>query len=311
MQDELKLPDLKPKSNQTFDEIEIKYNNISMTGPESLRHNRRTMLQALKRMAASGELNKLHTIPGFKDPMRLITPINSDRRYRQWTEVKKPSSNAVVFYARDGSGSMGDDKCEIVSDMAWWVDAWIRRFYKRVESRYIWHDTEAEIVSQNKFYNYRHGGGTTCSSALKKIYSQISGPESPFPPDKWNIYILYFTDGDNWGQDNQVFNKIIKEKFPPHIVNMFGVTQILSWRYEDSLKHAVDKAKHAENVRTTAITPAEQPDMPNGMANYYYGAPELSEDSRNQQIMKAIKDLLGNPAKVSAEGKAAIKKAAV
>ena len=42
MQDELELPNLKRKTNETFEEIIIKYNNISLMGPESLRHNRRT-----------------------------------------------------------------------------------------------------------------------------------------------------------------------------------------------------------------------------------------------------------------------------
>ena len=49
MQGELELPNLKPKVSDTFDEVKIKYNNISLVGPESLRHNRRTFLEALKR----------------------------------------------------------------------------------------------------------------------------------------------------------------------------------------------------------------------------------------------------------------------
>ena len=98
---------------------------------------------------------------------------------------------------------MSEYKCDIVSDMAWWVDAWIRRFYKRVERCYIWHDTKAKEVDEETFYNYRYGGGTTCSSALKLITKQF---ENRYPPDKWNIYILYFSDGDNWGDDNQKFS---------------------------------------------------------------------------------------------------------
>ena len=98
LQDELELPDLKPKPNQTYDEIKIKYNDISLQGPESLRHNRRTMQQAMKRMAASGELEKLHAIPGMKEPVKMIMPINSDRRYRRYKEIKVPSSNAVNIF---------------------------------------------------------------------------------------------------------------------------------------------------------------------------------------------------------------------
>ena len=132
LQDELELPDLKPKQDNVFEDIKIKYNNISLVGPESLRHTRRTMLTALKRMCSTGEINQLHHIPGYTDPVKLITPINSDKRYRQYKEIKYPSTNACIIYARDGSASMDAAKCEIVSDMAWWIDVWIKRFYKNV-----------------------------------------------------------------------------------------------------------------------------------------------------------------------------------
>jgi len=296
LQDELHLPDLKPKPNQTYDEIKIKYNDIALQGPESLRHNRRTMLQALKRMSASGEVEKEHCIPGFSQPVRLITPINSDRRYRQYNEIRVPSSNAVIFFARDGSGSMDDYKCDIVSDMAWWIDIWIRRFYKRVERCYVWHDTEAEEVDEKRFYNYRYGGGTICSSALKTISHQL---ENRFPPEKWNIYIIYFSDGENWYGDNEKFNEMISNHFPPNVVNFIGITQILAWQYNDSLKAAVDRFGHEENVKTTSIGPKDEPDMSGRTALGFYGTPQLSEEERDMQIKKAIIDLLGTEAKMT------------
>jgi len=96
LQDELHLPNLKPKPNETFDDIKIKYNNISLIGPESLRHNRRTMLQALKRQCGDGSIEDLHEIPGFVEKIPLIIPINQDKRYRQYNEIKIPSSNAYL-----------------------------------------------------------------------------------------------------------------------------------------------------------------------------------------------------------------------
>ena len=249
LQETLELPDLEPKPNETFEEEHIKYNDISLTGPESLRHNRRTMLQALKRMSSSGEINKLHNIPGFDIPVKMITPINSDKRYRQYKIIKKPSSNAVIFFARDGSGSMDQKKCDVVSDMCWWMDIWIRRFYKRVETCYIWHDTIAQEVDQNKFYKYRYGGGTTCSSALNLIHEQFA---NRFPPDKWNIYVFYFTDGEN-GENNENFTNILKEKFPKEIVNLVGITQIMPWEYNNSLKKYIDENYSSTNLKTTQV----------------------------------------------------------
>lgn len=286
LQEELHLPDLRPKPNQTFEETIIKYNDISKQGPESLRHNRRTWRQSLKRLCASGEIDKLYEIPGYSDPMKLITPINDDRRYRQYTEIQVPSSNAVIFFARDGSGSMDQTKCDIVSDMAWWIDLWIRKFYKRVERMYVWHDTQAEEVDENKFYKYRYGGGTTCSSALKLISKQL---ENRFTPDKWNVYVFYFTDGENWGGDNKVFCETIKEKLSPNIVNFVGITQILSWIDEGSLKHYVDNAigqqsvLRLDNLKTTSIISEDK--------KGYYST--ISDEARDLQIKKAIIELLG------------------
>jgi hypothetical protein len=278
MENELRLPPLKPRQNDVLQEEKIKYNSISLLGPESLRHNRRTMMQAMKRQSATGDINKLWTPPGFSVPVKMITPINQDKRYRQYKVIKKPSSNAVVFFARDGSGSMDQYKCDIVSDIAWWIDIWIKRFYERVERCYVWHDTVASEVDENKFYKYRYGGGTICSSALKLISSQL---ETRFPINKWNFYIFYFTDGENDFNDNSEFVKVIKESFPDNVVNFIGITQIMS-AYNNSLKEYVDtNLKGTKNIKTTAV----------GESNNWYNT--LSQEERDKQVKNAILDLLG------------------
>jgi uncharacterized sporulation protein YeaH/YhbH (DUF444 family) len=283
LQDELELPDLKPKQDNTFEDIKIKYNNISLVGPESLRHTRRTMLTALKRMCSTGEANQLHEVPGCKDPIKLILPINSDKRYRQYKEIKTPSTNAIIIYARDGSASMDTMKCEIVSDMAWWIDIWIRKFYKRVERLFVWHDTVAQEVDEKKFYTYRFGGGTMCSSALKLIAKQF---ENRFPQNKWNIYLFYFTDGENMTNDNEEFVACLKKEFPEHLINFVGITQIFAHDYRGSVVEAIESAKQdgelSEYVKTTCIE--------NTSSN-------LSGETRDEAVLKAIKELLGKKEK--------------
>lgn len=279
LQEQLKLPDLKPKPSQIFEEIKIKYNDIALTGPESLRHNARTLKQALKRQCATGQMDELVEIPGCATPMRLITPINSDKRYRQYKEIKLPASNAVIFFARDGSASMDEERCDIASDIAWWLDAWIRRFYKKVERCYIWHDVAAQEVDEKKFYNYRYGGGTTCSSAMKLISKQL---ENRYDPNKWNIYVFYFTDGENSYGDNPVFCDLIKEKLNHQIVNFVGITQILARGGFDTLKSYVDQnIGNLENICTTEVV----------SSGLWY---ELSDDDRAEQIRKVIMKLLGS-----------------
>jgi uncharacterized protein len=280
MQDELDLPDMKPKPSDTYEEVIKRYNNISLVGPESLRHNARTLKQALKRQCSDGSIHKLHDIPGFANPVRLITPINSDKRYRQFNEIKIPSSSAVIFFARDGSASMDQYKCDIVSDMSWWIDVWIRKFYEKVERVYVWHDTEAKEVDERKFYRYRYGGGTTCSTALKLISGMF---ENRYNPLKWNIYLFYFTDGENWDGDNDVFCKCLEKDFPPEVVNMVGITQILPWRYENSLKKHVDDNCKGNNVRTTSVGSA--------------GTSPANEEERDKAIRAGITELLGRDEK--------------
>lgn len=280
IQDELELPDLKPKDNGTFEDVKIKYNNISLVGPDSLRHTRRTMLQALKRLCSTGEINNLYEIPGFKDKVKLLTPINSDKRFRQYKEIKTPSSNALIIYARDGSGSMDALKCDIVSDMCWWIDVWIKRFYKRVEKMFVWHDSNAMEVDEEKFYRYRMGGGTACSSAFKLISQQF---ENKFKPNNWNIYVFYFTDGDNWGEDNSVLIDVINKNFKSDSVNLLGVTQIYSYDKNNSVKKQLDDAVLESKIKNVNLKTYDIVSSDND-----------NDESRNNQILDAIKFILGS-----------------
>jgi uncharacterized sporulation protein YeaH/YhbH (DUF444 family) len=230
--------------------------------------------------------------PGFADPVQAINVINSDKRYRQYKIIEEPSSNAAIFFARDWSGSMDQYKCDIVSDMAWWIELFISREYKRVERVYVGHDTIAEECDQKKFYNYRYGGGTNCSSAFQFIGKQF---ENRFPPNQWNIYVLYFTDGDNWNDDNENLVKTLKENFGPNVANLVGITQVMSWRYENSVKHRIDQelkkgGLDKEVIRTTYVGKEEA--STNSTYGWGGGTP-LTEEQRDEQIKRAIGDILG------------------
>ena len=136
-------------------------------------------------------------------------------------------------------------------------------------------------MDEEKFYNYRFGGGTTCSSALKFIAKQF---ENRYNPHKWNIYVFYFTDGDNWSEDNKVFIDTLRESFPENLVNMVGITQIMPWNYTNSVKHVVDQAVQSGDVDKRNVRTAEIGS--NGS--------DFTEEMRNEQIMEAIKTLMGS-----------------
>lgn len=214
--EELELPNIQPRSNAKFEEIKNVYRGIRRRGPESLRHNKRTYKEALKRQISTGEYN-----PG--NPK--IIPYRDDRRYKSYKPERLPNHKAVIIYMMDVSGSMGNEQKEIVRLESFWIDAWLRKQYKGIETRYIVHDAVAREVDQDTFYHTRESGGTIISSAYKLCQKII---ETDYDPLEWNIYPFHFSDGDNWSaNDTQECLKLL-ESFYFKIANAFCYGQVES-----------------------------------------------------------------------------------
>jgi uncharacterized sporulation protein YeaH/YhbH (DUF444 family) len=289
MKEELQLPDMKPKANQTFEDIRIIYNGISKIGPNSLLHKTRTMKQCMKRLAALGQLDKKVLLPGYTTPVPLLAPINDDKRYRQYNEIRIPTSNAVLFFMRDGSGSMDQYKTDIVSDICWWIELYIKKYYKKTECVHIWHDTEAKEVSAKHFYELRYGGGTYCTSAVK-LMSKIV--KNRYNPIKWNVYGFYFGDGESFGTDNQEFVKVLKNPLGPNVVNMFGQVEILHYAgFGESLKAYLDKHISKGTIPHVRNASIDRPE------NAGWHEVFADEEKRDEEIKRVIKLLLGKDAK--------------
>ena len=155
---------------------------------------KRTHLQALKRQIASGEYNP-------NDPMICIE--KDDTRYRSWKTKDIPESSAVVMYLMDVSGSMSDRHKSIARKIASWTDVWLRANYKGLESRYIIHDSVAAEVDEETFYKTTTSGGTNIVSGYIEAQKII---KQSYDPADWNIYLFQFSDGDNWGNNEDEFN---------------------------------------------------------------------------------------------------------
>ncbi len=214
--EELSLPNIEPKGVEQIDDVKYKYTGINTTGPDSLRHFKRTYKQALKRTIAQGKYDT-------KNP--IVVPNRQDRRYRTWKEIEEPRANAVIIYMMDVSGSMGDEQKEIVRIESFWIDTWLRSQYKGIESRYIIHDAMAKEVDRDTFFHTRESGGTMISSAYKLCWNMI---EDEYPQSQWNIYPFHFSDGDNWSADdtNQCIS-LLRDKLIP-ASNMFCYGQVES-----------------------------------------------------------------------------------
>jgi uncharacterized sporulation protein YeaH/YhbH (DUF444 family) len=216
MSDELGLPRIEPRGSQNLETEKDRYVGLRTTGPESLRHFKATFKRALRRQIAMGTY----------DPKRpIIIPVREDRRYRSWKSEPKPQSNAVIIYMMDVSGSMGDEQKEIVRIESFWIDAWLSRQYKGLETRFIIHDAVAREVDRETFFRTRESGGTMISSAYKLCTEII---EEDYPASEWNIYPFHFSDGDNWSVDDTLSCvQLLKQKLLP-VSNMFCYGQVES-----------------------------------------------------------------------------------
>lgn len=216
MGEELELPRIQPKGTEKIVAFKDKYSGIRTTGPESLRHFRRTFRHAIRRQISMGTYDPSNPV---------IVPIREDKRYRSWRSEPLPQSNAVIIYMMDVSGSMGDEQKEIVRIESFWIDTWLRSQYHGIESRYIIHDAMAKEVDRDTFFRTRESGGTMISSAYKLCAKMI---DDEYSPELWNIYPFHFSDGDNWSvDDTHACVELLKTDVLP-FVNLFSYGQVES-----------------------------------------------------------------------------------
>ncbi|MFW5876114.1 MAG: DUF444 family protein [Myxococcota bacterium] len=214
--EELELPHIETKGKSSLVDKKDRYVGIRTVGPNSLRHFKRTFRAALKRQLASGTYNKQRPV---------IIPTREDMRYKSWKTEEEPVANAVILYMMDVSGSMGDEQKEIVRIESFWIDAWLRRHYKGIETRFIIHDAVAREVDRDTFFRTRESGGTMISSAYKLAAKIV---EDDYPVSEWNIYPFHFSDGDNWSVDDTLLCvDLLKNKLLP-ASNVFCYGQVES-----------------------------------------------------------------------------------
>jgi uncharacterized sporulation protein YeaH/YhbH (DUF444 family) len=214
--EELGLPRIEKRGSHRLKSETLLYSGIHTSGPNSLKHFKRSYKNALKRQIAMGIYDREHP---------LIIPIKEDMRYRSFRRHIRPESHAVIIYMMDVSGSMGDEQKEIVRIESFWIDTWLRRHYDGIECRYIIHDAMAKEVDRNTFFHTRESGGTMISSAYRLCADML---HADYPSDLWNIYPFHFSDGDNWSiDDTRLCVELLKKRILP-VVNQFSYGQVES-----------------------------------------------------------------------------------
>ncbi len=130
----------------------------------------------------------------------IISP--RDLVYRILSREKDFESQALVFFLRDYSGSMGGKVTQTVVSQHVMLYSWLLYQYeKQVETRFILHDTEAKEVSDfYKYYSYKVAGGTKVYTAFKLVNDIV---EQESLARDYNIYVFHGTDGDDWDRDGK------------------------------------------------------------------------------------------------------------
>jgi uncharacterized protein len=131
----------------------------------------------------------------------LISP--QDLIYRILSREKDFESQALVFFLRDYSGSMGGKVTQTVVSQHVMLYSWLLYQYdKQVETRFILHDTEAKEVSDfYKYSSYKVAGGTNVFTAFKMVNDIV---ERESLARDYNIYVFHGTDGDDWDKDGKL-----------------------------------------------------------------------------------------------------------
>jgi hypothetical protein len=149
---------------------------------------------------------------------------------------------------------MDEPKRYLCKATFWWICRFLEHKYDNVEVVFIAHDYNAQIVPEKDFFILSNDGGTRCSSAYELCLADIKDHR---PLHVWNIYCFHFSDGDNWGDDNDRCVQLVKEMLTK--ANMFAYGQVEYGRYGDFQTALLESLKKIEHPRmmTTVLSKKE------------------------------------------------------
>ena len=165
-----------------------------------------------------------------------------DLRYYRVKYKPKRESNAVMIFIMDVSGSMDSTKKYLARSFFFVISKFLRRKYNNIAFEFISHTTVAKRVDEYEFFHKAESGGTYISSGLNLALDII---KENYPPEMWNIYPLYASDGDNWAEDNEKAMKAVKDLC--EICNMFGYAELLPSTYSTTMYYRFNKEINEDN----------------------------------------------------------------
>lgn len=196
--DDLKLPDLEKKKMMNIVSEKFKRQGYRDHGIRPRLSKKETLKNKIRRKK-SAERFKKENGDDFdeNDPFSFH---ESDMRFKHIKRKKVKSSNAVIFFMMDTSGSMTKHKKFLARSFFFLLYHFIRKKYENTEIVFLSHSSEAKEVSEDDFFQRVSSGGTIISSVLEKCLEICN---QRYHKDSWNIYAFHCSDGDNWPSDNQ------------------------------------------------------------------------------------------------------------
>ena len=200
--EELKLPDLKLRRGWSLEQPDYVREGWDKRGARSRLDRRRTLKEAVKRRAVQED----------------ATPFsNEDLRFRQLVKRAAPALNAVVMFALDVSGSMGEAQRKLAKMFFFFALHGIRRQYAKVDMVFIAHTVDAWEFPEEQFFQVSGDGGTHASSAFR-LCSEIL--KTRYDPERYNAYLFYASDGENASADRDTAASSLDELAP--VLNYAG-----------------------------------------------------------------------------------------
>ena len=194
---DLELPELEKKKIKKITSKKFKRSGYRKEGIRPRLDKKRTAINRIKRKAAKSRVDSVAANSSETDEERVLFHKN-DLEYRHIKKSEKYSSNAVIFFVMDISGSMTQTKKFLARSFYFLIYQFLNHRYESVEIVFISHDIEAYEVNEEQFFTRGTGGGTLVSSALLKVLDIVG---ERYHPSLWNIYCFQCSDGDNWKSD--------------------------------------------------------------------------------------------------------------
>jgi sporulation protein YhbH len=195
MLEDLALPWLEEKPERQVTTTTHRFTDIRRKGSLANLDKKRSLVENLKRNAARG----VAEVGGLRE---------ADLRYKVWDAHEERQANAAVYMLMDCSGSMTTNKKYIAKSFFFWMVRFLRRKYQRVDTVFIAHDYDAQVVPEADFFARSNSGGTRCSAAYELGLAHL---QQHHPASRWNTYLFHFSDGDNLPDDNLRCKALVAE----------------------------------------------------------------------------------------------------